>query len=107
MTERFLTLHPDPGKQGVNINRARYEVVREAITASIQEHGTITFKVLTKEIGRRLAGKFSGSVTWYVTTVKLDLEARGIIARVPGSRPQQLVLAQPSSPLAEDNSGLD
>jgi len=48
VTERFLTLHPDPGKQGVNINRARYEVVREAITASIQEHGTITFKVLTK-----------------------------------------------------------
>ncbi len=31
---------------------------------------------------------FDGSVMWYYTTVKLDLEARGEIRRVPGSRPQ-------------------
>jgi hypothetical protein len=32
-----------------------------------------------------------GSVGWYTTTVKLDLEARREIERVPGSRPQRLV----------------
>jgi hypothetical protein len=29
------------------------------------------------------------SVMWYVTTVALDLEARGEIERVPGSKPQR------------------
>jgi hypothetical protein len=32
-------------------------------------------------------------VTWYVTTVKLDLEARGEVKRVPNSRPQLVKLA--------------
>jgi hypothetical protein len=31
-----------------------------------------------------------GSVTWYTVTVKLDLEARGEIERVPRSRPQRV-----------------
>ena len=30
------------------------------------------------------------SVGWYATTVKLDLEARGLIERVPDARPQRL-----------------
>ena len=84
----------------------KYAMVREAIAESIREKGTITFKDLTKDVVRRL-DKISGSVTWYVTTVKLDLDARRIIARVPGSHPQQLVLVQSSSPLAEAESGLD
>jgi len=37
-------------------------------------------------------GNFEGSVTWYVTTVKLDLEARGVVKRVPHSRPQLVKL---------------
>ena len=35
-----------------------------------------------------------GSISWYVTTVKLDLEARGLIERVPRSRPQRLRMAE-------------
>jgi hypothetical protein len=31
-----------------------------------------------------------GSLTWYTVTVKLDLEARGEIERVPGVQPQRL-----------------
>ncbi|MBW3603547.1 MAG: hypothetical protein KY460_01340 [Actinobacteria bacterium] len=33
------------------------------------------------------------SVGWYTTAVKLDLEAREVISRVPGSSPQLLELA--------------
>ena len=36
--------------------------------------------------------KFDGSISWYVTTIKLDLEARGIIERIPKKRPQTLKL---------------
>jgi hypothetical protein len=35
---------------------------------------------------------FEGSIPWYVTTVKLDLEARGVIERVPGPGEQKLTL---------------
>jgi hypothetical protein len=31
-----------------------------------------------------------GSVSWYTTTVKLDLEVRGEIERIEGSKPQRL-----------------
>jgi hypothetical protein len=90
--ERILTNHPQPGKQGVNIDRRKYEMIREAILECIGAQGEITFKELTAEVRRRLAGSFEGSISWYVTTVKLDLEARGEIERIPGRKPQHLRL---------------
>jgi hypothetical protein len=44
-------------------------------------------------VEKEVNGKFEGSVTWYVTTVKLDMEARGEIKRVTNSRPQLVKLA--------------
>jgi len=92
MNERIMTMHPQ-GKQGVRIDRAKYDAIREAIIAVLREVGEATFGDLTAAVRGRLAGCFDGSVSWYVTTVKLDLEARGEIERVPGSRPQRLRLA--------------
>ena len=46
-------------------------------------------KRLSKDIRQRV-----GSVSWYTTTVKLALEVRGEIKRVPGSKPQQLERAE-------------
>lgn len=87
-----MTLHP-AGKTGVNIDKRKYDTVRGAILQSLQEHGTLTFGDLTAEVRRRLEGTFAGSISWYVTTVKLDLEARGEVLRVPKSSPQRLVLS--------------
>ena len=81
-----MTLHP-AGKAGVNIDKQKYDTMRKAVLQSLQVHGTMTFKELTAEVRRRLEGRFAGSISWYVTTVKLDLEARGEIARVPKSSP--------------------
>jgi hypothetical protein len=89
---RIMTRHPDPAKQGVNIEKAKYDLVREAIVSSVREHGEITFKALTEDVDHRLAGRLDGSVPWYVVSVKLDLEARGIIRRLPKSRPQRIRL---------------
>ena len=92
MAEKIVTLHP-AGKAGVNIDKQKYDTVREAILQSLQDNGMMTFKDLTAEVRRRLEGNFTGSISWYVTTVKLDLEARGEISRVPKSSPQVLTLS--------------
>ena len=55
----------------------------------LQEKGEMTFYGLNDEVGRQLEGNFEGSIGWYVTTVKLDLEARGVIERF-GKGPQRL-----------------
>ncbi|MFK7804931.1 MAG: hypothetical protein AB8G95_25085 [Anaerolineae bacterium] len=91
MAERILTLHPD-GKQGVNIDQWKYDMVREAILSAVEEHQVITFTNLMEEVGRRVDDTFEGSIAWYTTSVKLDLEARGTIERIPKKSPQQIRL---------------
>jgi hypothetical protein len=95
VSERIQTLHPDPEKTGPRIIRWKYDAVRGALLRAIprKEPGFL-FKELPAKVRSLLGGKVLkelGSVTWYTTTVKLDLEARGEIARVCNSRPQRLV----------------
>jgi hypothetical protein len=87
-----MTLHPQ-GKSGVNIDRDKYDTMRQAILDVVQDNGEITFQELTEDVRCNLAGKFDGSINWYVTTVKLDLEARGTVERIPKSSPQRLRMA--------------
>ena len=51
-----------------------------------------TFSELTDAVGQRIGDVFDGSVGWYVTSVKLDLEARGVLERIDGRSPQRLRL---------------
>jgi hypothetical protein len=95
LKERILTRHPDPDKSGVNIAKAKYDAICAAIVESINDRGEITFKELTKDVQRRLSGQFEGSISWYVTTIKLDLKARNVIERIPKSKPQRLRLVSP------------
>ena len=87
MKAKIRTLHPEK-KQGVNISKEKYELIRDAILCVLQEEKEITFMKLSRAVEKEVNGNFDGSVTWYVTTVKLDMEARGQIKRVPNSRPQ-------------------
>lgn len=89
MSDRTLTLHPE-GKQGVNIDTAKYEVIKSAILDALDTQQGISFGALTQSVVDKLGKSFDGSISWYVTTVKLDLEARGLIERVPGSKPQRV-----------------
>ena len=95
MSERIMTLHPD-GKQGVNIDKAKYDVIRQAMLDGLAEEGEIPFSQLSAAVEARLSQPFDGSIGWYTITVKLDLEARGEVERVPGQSPQvvRLVTAQ-------------
>lgn len=91
MRDMIRTLHPAK-KQGVNISREKYEVIRNAILCVLQAQKEMTFMKLSHAVEKEVNGNFDGSVMWYVTTVKLDLEARGEIKRVPNSRPQLVKL---------------
>ncbi len=89
MEERIMTLHPE-GKQGVNLLKRRYDQVKDAILAVLENGGEVTFRDLPDLVGEKLGDQFDGKIMWYVTTVKLDLEARGLIERIPRKSPQVL-----------------
>jgi hypothetical protein len=85
--EKVLTLNPEKGKKGVNMDRNKYELVKSAIADCFRAKPELTKAEQVGGVGRRLKGKLEGSVEWSVMAVKLDLEAKGIIARVPWTSP--------------------
>ncbi|NJC94901.1 MAG: hypothetical protein C3F07_06050 [Anaerolineales bacterium] len=93
MKDTIRTLHPAK-KQGVNIDKNKYEIIRKAIMSTLRQHKEMPFMKLSRAVEKEVNGTFEGSVMWYVTTVKLDLEARGEIKRVPNSRPQLVKLVK-------------
>ena len=93
MKDTIRTLHPEK-KQGVNISKEKYEIIRKAMLSIFRAQKEISFRNLSHAVEKEVDGKFDGSVMWYVTTVKLDLEARGTVKRVPNSRPQLVKLAK-------------
>ena len=84
--EKILTKHP-LGKSGKNINRQKYEAVKEAILSALRDK-ELTHTELFDQMNKSLKSKFSGNISWYGETVKLDLEARKIIERT-SSKPQK------------------
>ena len=88
-----MTLHPQ-GKKGVNISKKKYDQIAETMLDLVKKHKEITYQDLNDEIVDELDGKFEGKIPWYVVTVKLDLEARGILERIPKSSPHKVRLTQ-------------
>jgi hypothetical protein len=91
--DKFQTLHPG-GKKGVNLSLDKYIQIKKFIIDTLSANSEITFEDLAEHAVLILKDKFDGSVLWYITTVKLDLEARGIIERVPKTSPHKLKLAR-------------
>lgn len=92
--ERVLCQTPTPGKQPTRIPRWKYDTVRRAILEALSSSGdSMAFKDLPAEVSRMLSAEERerlGSVSWYTTVVKLDLEVKGELKREPGTRPQHL-----------------
>ena len=84
--EKILTKHPQ-GKSGRNISKESYDLLKTAILTALQKK-ELTHNELFDQLSKNLKGKFSGNVSWYGETVKLDLEARKIIERTD-SKPQK------------------
>jgi hypothetical protein len=90
---RVTTLNANQSGPGPTISEDRYNAVRDALLevvpfadrgVAIPELPSLIEPMLPKPLFR------GTSISWYVTTVKLDLEARELIERVPGSKPQRV-----------------
>lgn len=90
--ERIMMMNPNTGRSDKTIAVAIFEPVRDAILAAVSDAGEMRWTDLTDEVVARTAPATweSASVDWYTVTVKLHLEATGLLAR-HGS-PQMLTL---------------
>ena len=84
--EKILTKHP-LGKSGKNISKQKYQSLKDAILSALKNKG-LTHTELFDELNKSLRSRFSGNISWYGETVKLDLEARKMIERT-SSKPQK------------------
>lgn len=77
------------------MDQERFEVVRGAILRVLPRHDSsgMTWAELAETIAPTLPDRLFrhiGTVRWYTRAVQIDLEARGVIERVPESRPLRL-----------------
>ena len=84
--QKILTKHP-LGKTGRNIDREKYDVLKNAILSALRKD-ELTHTELFNRLNKGLKGKLAGNISWYGETVKLDLEAKKMIERT-GSKPQR------------------
>src|SRR2546422_3358717 len=84
--EKILTKHP-LGKSGRNIDRKKYDTLKKANLSALRKND-LTHTELFSRLNKSLKGKFSGNISWYGETVKLDLEAKRIVERT-ASTPQK------------------
>lgn len=75
----ILTLHPQ-NKSGRKIAKEKYNVMKKAII-EILKNNEVTHNELIEELSNKLHKVFDGNIGWYGETLKLDLEARGIVER--------------------------
>ena len=98
-TDERITCHtPTPGKKPTRIHKWKYDLLRGIILDILDgsEDG-VEFRSLPGLIDARLGADDKanlGSVSWYTTTVKLDMEVKGDIERIPRVSPQRLRLVE-------------
>ncbi len=96
--DKVVCQTPTPGKQPTRIDRWKCDLVHSAILAFIPANDQgVEFRELPGMVQEHLNPadlEKLGSVSWYTTTVKLDMEVKGELERMPGSNPQRLRLAE-------------
>ena len=92
-SEIYEALHPDPAKKGGRVTKATYDAYRDAFLRVLPGDETgIELQPLIDGIVPLLPQEVreSSSPGWWMMTVKLDLEARGLIERVAGKGKQRV-----------------
>ena len=94
--EKIQLRHPG-GKEAVRISREKYELLRSSLESVLRKAKAASHAELVKAVSRELKARrvvFDGSVAWYLEWVKLDMEARKLLKRLPDSSPQLFTLAR-------------
>ncbi len=93
--ERMLCRTPTPGKQPTSIPAWKYRIVHQALLAIVPDAPPgIAAKALPDRVAAVLprdARERLGSVSWHVTTVRLNMEVEGELRRVAGRKPLHVV----------------
>jgi len=76
-----------PGGNGVRIDKAIYDLMKQQIISCLHEDECTYTQMI--EHAKNHVKDFKGSIGWYLVSVKLDLEARNIIERIPKTHPQK------------------
>lgn len=81
--ERIMMQNPNTGRDDMRIRVAIYEPTRDAILAAIDDAGELPNSELISEVEARTPPDLwaDNSVAWFTTTVKLHLEATGLLAK--------------------------
>lgn len=93
MEESVRTFCHNLIRQAGCIDKATYEIVRNSILKVLLAYGAMTPEQLGSLVENRLKYKQDGSMYQWYEAVRRDLEARGEIRCVPGSRPLTIELA--------------
>ncbi|MCC6361313.1 MAG: hypothetical protein IT450_21455 [Phycisphaerales bacterium] len=93
--DRFLLLNPNTGRPDRTIDAEKYAAVKRAILKAVPRgpKKSIAFGDLAAAAKKHLPdGRIpgGGALAWYVTSVKLDLEARGLLVCDRKRSPQTL-----------------
>ena len=91
--EMINGLHPDPNKQGTRMTKAYYDAYRIALLEVIPTTNEgVYYSDLDKLCETHLSVEVreNTKAMWWITSVKLDLEARGLIERVKGKGKQRV-----------------
>jgi hypothetical protein len=78
---KSTTTHPGSGRE-MKIDSSVYEPFKAAVLQSLKGSKGKTFTELTDEVVKIIRKKmpgFEGSIPWYTISIRLDLEARGIV----------------------------
>lgn len=95
---RTIGILKSDGSPGGRLSKDKYDAVKKVLLTVIPKSADgIAFRDLAKHLQRALPKPMlpaKGSASWLATTVKLDLEGRGVIERAPGVTPQRLRLVK-------------
>lgn len=94
MNDKVQLKHPQR-KKAIRMSKEKYDLLRPEVLKYLRARGNATFGELTSAIDKKFKSegeKFQGSLPWYLEWVKLDLEARKLIRRVPDTSPQEYMV---------------
>ena len=94
MDQKVQLRHPH-GKKPISMGKEKYNLLKPAVLKYLRTKGEATFSEISSAVGKDFktqGQRFEGSLAWHLEWLKLDLEARRVIRRVPNTSPQKYMI---------------